>query len=315
MTTCPICHAAARRFYRWDPPYQLCHCQACQTLFADPLPDQADLDRFYQGFLYRLPDPRSIPARVRALEARLRQDFPRHLRPGRSFLDYGGGTGIASLAALQLGLDVTLCEIDRQALQFAAQLAGPHLHTCREPDQLPDNAFDLIYADNVIEHVPDPLALLRLLYSRLKPSGRLVLRTPRARNTELLFHPLVPLRGYLARIRRHNGLAATFHAAAFRPWNLDPPRHLYSFSPTSLDRLARQIHTCRHEVAKYHLRLWEYALTPRLARLRPRSAFHRALCWSVLPFVAPPELASKLLEILLRPVLTPAGLTLALEKP
>lgn len=42
----------------------------------------------------------------------------------------------------------------------------------------PDRSFDLIVLNQVIEHVPDPLALLKVVKQRLAPNGRLRLSFP-----------------------------------------------------------------------------------------------------------------------------------------
>jgi SAM-dependent methyltransferase len=42
----------------------------------------------------------------------------------------------------------------------------------------PGENFDLIVLNQVIEHVPDPIALLRLVRGRLRPQGKVILATP-----------------------------------------------------------------------------------------------------------------------------------------
>jgi len=78
----------------------------------------------------------------------------------------------------------------------------------------PSETFDAVTLSHVIEHVPDPLALLREVRRILKPTGRLALTTP---NNASLGHQLF----------------------AAKWFGLDPPRHLHIFSPPSLEKLAR----------------------------------------------------------------------------
>jgi SAM-dependent methyltransferase len=75
-------------------------------------------------------------------------------------------------------------------------------------------AYDVVAMSQVIEHVPEPLALLRECARLLRPGGRLVLSTPNAA-----------------------GLAHRRYAASWR--GLEPPRHLHIFTPHALAACAR----------------------------------------------------------------------------
>jgi SAM-dependent methyltransferase len=78
-----------------------------------------------------------------------------------------------------------------------------------------DNSFDAATLSHVIEHVPDPVALLREIGRILKPGGRLVVTTP---NSKSLGH------GWFQRY-----------------WiGLDPPRHLNIFTLSALRECANR---------------------------------------------------------------------------
>ncbi len=81
--------------------------------------------------------------------------------------------------------------------------------------KFPDNHFDAVHSAHVIEHVYDPVALLRECFRILKPGGKLVIITP---NTGSWGHE-------------------KFGSA----WlNLDPPRHLILFNTQTLRAAAEQ---------------------------------------------------------------------------
>lgn len=48
----------------------------------------------------------------------------------------------------------------------------------RFPYPLPDNEFDLVEADHVLEHLRDPFAVMRELHRVAKQNGTVVIRTP-----------------------------------------------------------------------------------------------------------------------------------------
>jgi len=103
-----------------------------------------------------------------------------------------------------LGWDVAGVDVDPQAVAVCrARGLSVFLGTLEEAS-FPDGSFDVITMNHAIEHVPDPLALLRECYRILSPGGYVVIVTP---NVKSLAH----------RLFRENWLA------------LDPPRHLCLF--------------------------------------------------------------------------------------
>jgi SAM-dependent methyltransferase len=61
-------------------------------------------------------------------------------------------------------------------------------------DRLPfaDSSFDLVFCDNVLEHIEDPDAVLRQVARVLKPSGRFVAKTPNRTHYITLIARLTP---------------------------------------------------------------------------------------------------------------------------
>ncbi|MFD0891048.1 class I SAM-dependent methyltransferase, partial [Streptosporangium algeriense] len=89
-----------------------------------------------------------------------------HLRPGMSLLDVGCGPGTitAELAALVAPGTVTAVEVTEEALALAraeverrglsnVEFAVADVHAL----DLPDDAFDVVHAHQVLQHVGDPV--------------------------------------------------------------------------------------------------------------------------------------------------------------
>lgn len=96
----------------------------------------------------------------------------------RRSLDFGAGVGTNSILLARAGLDVTLADIS-DVLQKCARwrlerrgIEGTFLDLKEEP--LPEGAYDLVSAVDVLEHVADPLDTLRTLHRALAPGGILV---------------------------------------------------------------------------------------------------------------------------------------------
>ena len=99
---------------------------------------------------------------------------------GRSqirLLDVGCSNGAFIHVANKMGMNSEGVEPAKEAAQ-AAQEAGLKVsHGFLEEVRLPDNSFDVITLFEVIEHLKDPLSLLKECKRLLKPEGILGIRT------------------------------------------------------------------------------------------------------------------------------------------
>lgn len=101
------------------------------------------------------------------------QDRP---EPGTRVLDVGAGTGGLAHAALECRAEVTAVDPDPAMLEIAAVTApGARLHRAGLPD-LPfdDDRYDVVLANFVVNHVPDPRAGVRELARVTRSGGRVV---------------------------------------------------------------------------------------------------------------------------------------------
>ena len=104
---------------------------------------------------------------------------------------------------------------------------------------LPDNAFDLVILWHALEHLPDPSGALCAIRGLLRDGGRLVVAVPN-------------LASWQARLLK----ARWFH--------LDVPRHLWHFTPETLEHLLRvtgfQVVARSYCLPAYELRGWFEAI-------------------------------------------------------
>lgn len=114
--------------------------------------------------------PRLLQAR------RLLERLWRH-RPGGRLLDIGAGSGVLVEAALAMGFAAEGVEPSR-ALHAAASRHGLPMHLGVLPHPSAAGPFDVATIIDAIEHVPDPIGLLRDVRDVLAPGGLCLVVTP-----------------------------------------------------------------------------------------------------------------------------------------
>jgi SAM-dependent methyltransferase len=143
-------------------------------------------------------------------------------------LDLGAGAGIVRQMNIR-GLVDRVCGVDPDP----RVLTNPALDEGRigvgEEIPFDDEAFDLVFCDNVLEHLPDPIQVFRQVWRTLKPGGIFLFKTP----NRLHYVPV------LARITPHgahqfvNRLRGRASADTF-------PTHYRANTPAAIRRLASE---------------------------------------------------------------------------
>ena len=243
---CVVCGQQGRTLYEGLTDYlsgtpgnwRMVRCAdpACAMLWLDPKPLASDLIKAYATYhthggsrarslsrlwlsavnsatkhVFHLLERGSALGRQRH---GLRTMFIGKASAGR-LLEVGSGSGRFLNRMRNAGWKVDGIDFDPVAAARVKRRFGIHVEVGNLADlRYPEGTYDIVAMSQVIEHVPDPVALLHECRRVLRPGGRLVLSTPNA--------------------------LSIGHRRYGRNWRgLEPPRHLHIFTPPALERCAR----------------------------------------------------------------------------
>jgi SAM-dependent methyltransferase len=179
-----------RRMIRWLldlPTWQLRSAGAAEAGLGLAVLNEAPLSvsSFYQvvaaGYAAIDPGWREwfYPQAHEAFDRALANSLPQ----GGDVLDLGSGLGINlyRIRALNLpygsytGVDISDAMLQR-AIQRYGNLPNVHFHQLDlVTDPLPGGSYDLILSTWMLEHLPDPLAVVKKAWEKLEPGGRMEL--------------------------------------------------------------------------------------------------------------------------------------------
>ena len=104
----------------------------------------------------------------------------RWVPPNVRVLDVGCGFGESLGYHLARGCDAHGVEADANILRVGERYGLQVRHGLFDPKDYPAASFDVVTLDQVIEHLADPIQVLRGIHQVLKPNGQLIVSTPNA---------------------------------------------------------------------------------------------------------------------------------------
>jgi SAM-dependent methyltransferase len=142
-------------------------------------------------------------------------DYPfiyfKDIKKGK-FLELGAGSGEMLIQFKHLGFDVEGLDLDPKAVKRAKQKKLQMFQGDIFSKRFKANHYDVIFSSHFIEHVLDPVKVMKEALRILKKGGVFIAITP---NTSSFLHQLLKSK-----------------------WlNLDPPRHLHIFDTDQLKKL------------------------------------------------------------------------------
>ena len=228
-TACPLCSSenineelTTRDYLESQEKFSLWRCTNCSFLFTQAVPDEENIGRYYasedyvshsdtqEGFINKAYHT------VREMMLSKKWRLLKKLGNGKKVLDVGCGTGYFLNFLKQKSFDIHGVEVDEGARSIAQKNFGIHINT---PDYLfsdkIDKDFDYITMWHVLEHIHDLKNNLLRFHELLRPTGKLIIAVP-----------------------NHESFEAKYYMENWA--GFDVPRHLWHFSPDTLERAAEE---------------------------------------------------------------------------
>jgi SAM-dependent methyltransferase len=147
-------------------PDRLTHWDRVLEEEAAAVGDEETLYRTSQAYLYNLTAFAMWDTKQPYLEL-----LAANAAPGSRLLDYGCGIGSDGLLLIEAGYEVAFADFDNpstQYLRWRLEHRGLQAEIYDLDSNPPPAGFDLAYAFDVIEHVPDPIAFLEAMESHAR---------------------------------------------------------------------------------------------------------------------------------------------------
>lgn len=188
QSPCPVCGTlAAQLVSSWDRHGEALRtfaCTHCGLYRNDPLPTIAQLQAYHEAEYrqaykgQREPKAKNV-YRSRRLAAQRLQVLAPHFPAGCRVLDAGSGSGEFLLVLREAGFRPQGLETDPAYAAFAQRSYQVDVAAQGLLDaDFPAGSFDAITLFHVLEHQPDPVAVLARLGEWLHPGGVLVVEVP-----------------------------------------------------------------------------------------------------------------------------------------
>ena len=211
--------------------YRMVRCESCSLVRSDPVLDEESLAELYRESTF---DYAEEVQSLRTTYGRAIERLEAVTPAKNGLLDIGTGNGFVLEQALAQGWsDVRGVEPSAHAIAAAHDsVRASIVEDVMRPGLFPADSFDGVTLFQVLDHIPDPLSLLRECRSVLRPGGGILAFN---HNVEALSARLLGDRSPIADIEHTylyspQTMRRLFELAGFRDISVGPVRNTYSLT-------------------------------------------------------------------------------------
>ncbi|MCZ2223987.1 MAG: class I SAM-dependent methyltransferase [Chitinophagales bacterium] len=230
QTSCPCCNGfdiqevlLVQDYTVSKETFPVWQCNSCSIRFTQDIPDENSISPYYKSVdyishsdtnegiinkLYHTIRKFTLKSKRALIEQQTK------IKKG-NLLDIGAGTGAFVNVMQDAGWQVKGLESDETARKIAFQKFNYNFQLANTLYNLEKEQYDAITLWHVLEHVHDLHGYMQKFYELLKPNGKLFIAVPNYTSADAIMYKK--------------------YWAAY-----DVPRHLYHFSPNSIDFLAKK---------------------------------------------------------------------------
>ena len=221
---CPLCKSSAikKRFacvdeFATGEQFEIFECTACGLAFTQNVPDEKEIDRYYESPTYISHSNTSkglvnrvyhIVRRIMLQKKARKVEMLTGLKNGR-LLDYGAGTGHFARLMKTRGWSVTAIEKNGKARELALKEFGFEMLPVEALSTIKDKELDVVTMWHVMEHIQEPDKMWDELHRILDDRGIAIIAVPNSAS--------------------YDALKYKEYWAAY-----DVPRHLWHFTPSTI---------------------------------------------------------------------------------
>ncbi len=184
--SCPVCranqYAPCLTLQTTNEKISYFKCTVCSLIFQDPTVFFKAEEIYNEDYILRRSQDTINPNITRAREQTAEHYFHwvEQFIPKGNLLEVGCATGVALKVAQNRGWKVFGVEINEKAAQMAKELIKTDVIQVGNlnDNMFPNEFFSLVTLFDVIEHIPQPVDFLKLLWKKIIPGGGILFVTP-----------------------------------------------------------------------------------------------------------------------------------------
>lgn len=208
--------------------FDVIECKTCGFKHVIPIPTSEELDKLYKEEFYSTEKPTYFKSTEEDLEwwemtyRNYYEMFEKYCsKRDRRLLEIGSGPGYFLKTGKEMDWDVLGFEPSNQAFEYSQKFGVKVINKFFDEKSIKEyGKFNVIYMNTVIEHLPDPVSIIKIAKNTLESNGIICIISPNDYN---------PLQNIL----RNN--------LGYNPWWVAPPQHINYFNFKSIKNILKRL--------------------------------------------------------------------------